>query len=199
MRREDWDRRYEGSELLWTAEPNRFLVEEVQALTPARALDLGSGEGRNAVWLAEQGWRVTAVDFSQVGLAKAQRLAARRGVSVEWVLADVAEWQPASTFDLVVVAYLQVPAALRRRVWPRAAGAVAPGGTLLVIAHHPDNLYAGWGGPRSLEVLYGPDEVVGALTGFTVARADRVERPVTVESGEEAVALDLLVRATRGE
>lgn len=199
MRREDWDRRYEGSELLWTAEPNRFLVEEVQGLAPARALDLGSGEGRNAIWLAERGWRVTAIDFSEAGLAKAQRLAARRGVNVEWVLADLAEWRPSSSFDLVVVAYLQIPAGLRRRVWPRAAGAVAAGGTLLVIAHHPDNLRDGWGGPGSLDVLYGPDEVVAALTGFTVARADRVERPVTGEDGEQAVALDLLVRATRSE
>ncbi len=124
-------------------------------------------------------------------------MAAARGVHVEWVLADLEEWQPSSTYDLVLLAYLQLPAATRRRLWPRAAAAVAPGGTLLVIAHHPDNLRAGWGGPGTPEVLYQPDEVVAALTGFTVMKADRVERPVTGEDGEQAVALDLVVRATR--
>ena len=82
LKREDWDARYAGSLLLWTAEPNRFLVAEADGLRPGRALDLASGEGRNAVWLAERGWRVTAVDFSPVALAKARALAARRGVDV---------------------------------------------------------------------------------------------------------------------
>ncbi len=86
MEREDWDRRYGGTELIWTAEPNRFVVEELGDLPAGRALDLGAGEGRNAVWLAERGWRVTAVDFSPVALDKARRLARARGVSVDWAL-----------------------------------------------------------------------------------------------------------------
>ena len=94
MDAEGWDRRYEGSDLLWTAEPNRFLVAEVAGLEPGRALDVGTGEGRNAVWLAEQGWRVTGVDFSAVGLEKARHLATARGVEVEWVLADLSHYQP---------------------------------------------------------------------------------------------------------
>ena len=83
MDHHDWDRRYEGGNLLWTAAPNRFLVSEVEGLGAGRAPGVGCGEGRNAVWLAEQGWRVRGVDFSRVGLEKARRLAEARGVDVE--------------------------------------------------------------------------------------------------------------------
>jgi ubiquinone/menaquinone biosynthesis C-methylase UbiE len=89
MERERWDDRYRTDELIWRAEPNRFLVEEVVGLAPGRALDLACGEGRNALWLAERGWQVTAVDFSAVGLAKAQRLASERALDLRWVEADV--------------------------------------------------------------------------------------------------------------
>ena len=110
-----WDARYAGDELIWTAEPNRFLVSEVADLPPGRALDLACGEGRNAVWLATQGWQVTGADFSAVGLAKARRLADAHGVAIEWVQADAVEWDPpAGQFDLVVVMYLQLPEAQRR-------------------------------------------------------------------------------------
>src|SRR5215217_8837648 len=101
-----WDIRHSGSELVWTAEPNRFLAAEAADLTPARALDLACGEGRNAVWLAERGWRVTGVDFSQVGLDKGALLAQERGVTVEWLRADLVEHvPPARAFDLVAILY----------------------------------------------------------------------------------------------
>ena len=90
----EWDRRYAGAELVWTAEPNRFVVDELADLPPGRALDLGAGEGRNSVWLAARGWQVTAVDFSAVGLDKGRRLAGARGVAVDWVCADVLGYQP---------------------------------------------------------------------------------------------------------
>ena len=85
VNRDDWNRRYEGAELVWTARPNRFLVAEAAGLVPGRALDLACGEGRNAVWLAEQGWQATGVDFSGVALGKAQLLAESRSVQVEWL------------------------------------------------------------------------------------------------------------------
>ena len=109
MEREDWDERYAGEELLWRAEPNRFLVSETADLRPGRALDLACGEGRNAIWLAERGWHATGVDFSAAGLAKARRRAAERGVDVEWVEADVREWRPPGPYDLVIVFYVQLP------------------------------------------------------------------------------------------
>ena len=195
--RDYWDRRYARSEFVWSAEPNRFVVAELTELAPGRALDLACGEGRNAVWLAERGWSVTAVDFSEVGLAKAERLAAGRGVEVEWVAADLLEYEPpAGAFDLVVLLYLQVPAEELRLVLGRAAEALAPGGTILVVGHDLANLADGYGGPSSPEVLYTPEDVVAGLPGLTVEKAERVRRTVAVD-GEEHVAIDALVRAIK--
>jgi len=197
MDRNDWDERYGGAELVWTAEANRFLVAEIGAVAPGRALDLACGEGRNAVWLAELGWDVTGVDFSGVGLEKARRLAETRGVSVQWELADLTEYEPTrESFDLVIVMYLHLPEAARRVVFGRAAAAVATGGSLLVVGHDITNPGAGWGGPSDAAVLYGPDDVVVALDGLETVRAERVRRPVPTDSGER-VAIDVLVRATR--
>jgi SAM-dependent methyltransferase len=195
--REDWNRRYAEREFLWTAEPNRFLVAEAADLAPGRALDLGCGEGRNAVWLAERGWQVTAVDFSDVGLMTARRLAASRGVAVDWVLADLLDYRPASAaYDLVVIFYLQLPAERRRLVLGRAAAAVAPGGTMLVVGHDVVNLSEGHGGPRNAAVLFTPEDVVREVEGLEIERADRVRRPVALED-EDVEAIDALVRARK--
>lgn len=195
--REDWNARYAGSELLWTARPNRAFAAEVEALAPGKALDLACGEGRNAVWLAERGWHVTGVDFSDVALSKAGRLASSRGVEVEWVLADLLEWEPPPrAFDLVAVLYLQLPAGELGRVLRRAAGAVAPEGTVLVLGHDATNLTDGYGGPRDAAVLFTPDQVAADLAGLVVERAERVLRTVAVEGGERT-AVDALVRARR--
>ena len=91
MDRTAWDERYASKDYLWTVEPNRFVQQHVSQLTPGTAIDLATGEGRNAVWLAGQGWQATAVDFSPVGPDKAGRLAADHDVDVEWVEADLAE------------------------------------------------------------------------------------------------------------
>ena len=193
MWRDEWNRRYAGSELLWTAEPNRFLVAETESLPPGRALDLACGEGRNAVWLAERGWEVTAVDFAEVGLEKARGLAGARGVEPAWVHADLLEYEPPrAAFDLVAVLYLQLPEGQRRHVLRGAADALAPGGTLLVVAHDRSNLENGHGGPQDPAVLATPEEVAADLDALEVERAAVVER----RSGA-AVALDLLVRARR--
>jgi SAM-dependent methyltransferase len=116
-----WDRRYGGRGLVWTAEPNRFLVAETELLAPGRAIDLACGEGRNAIWLAEREWEVVGVDFSEVGLRKARELAGARGVSVDWVAADLLDYRPKPwAFDLVLVFYLQLPAAERRPIVQRS-------------------------------------------------------------------------------
>ncbi len=197
MDRHAWDERYRGSELLWTAEPNRFLVAETAELEPGRALDLACGEGRNAVWLASRGFAVTGVDFSEVALEKGARLAAARGVDVEWVAADLLAYEPAPrAFDLVVLLYLQLPEAELRPVLRRAAAAVAPGGTFLLVAHDRTNLAEGHGGPSDARVLYSADDVAAELDGFEVVRAERVERDVQTPDGER-IALDALVRAVR--
>ena len=197
MNREHWDERYGTEELIWKAEPNRFLVEELDALVPGRALDVACGEGRNAVWLASKGWRVTGADFSRAGLAKAQRLATDRGVEVTWVEADVVEWRPATaSFDLVVVMYLHLPAEQRRRALAHAAAALAPGGVLLVVGHDTSNLLKGTGGPQDPAVLFTPEEIVEDLSGLQIERAEQVKRTVVTDAGE-ATAIDALVRAVR--
>ncbi len=195
--REMWNERYRAKELIWTAEPNRFLVEQTQNMEPGRALDLGCGEGRNAVWLAEQGWQVTAVDFSDVAIEKGRKIAEARGVDVDWVVADITGYEPeAHGFDLVLVAYVHLPPEDMERVWRHASSAVRPGGTLLVIGHHSQNLERGVGGPQHPAVLYTEDDVVPHLEGFVVERAEAVQRPVE-RDGEIRQAIDVLVRARR--
>ena len=166
-------------------------------LPPGRALELGTGEGRNAVGLAERGWRVRAVDFSWVALDKRRRLAQTREVRVDWVLGDLRGYQPEpGAYELVLVAYLQLLPVERAAVLGGAAAALARHGTLLVVGHDRSNLAQGLGGPRDPAVLHTPQAIVAELTGLTLRRAGRVRRPVdtVAETGE---AVYTLVLATR--
>ncbi|MGI8574462.1 MAG: class I SAM-dependent methyltransferase [Egibacteraceae bacterium] len=193
----DWDARYAAAEMLWTAEPNRFLVEHTSELAPGRALDLACGEGRNAVWLARRGWRVTAVDFARVGLEKAYRLAEESDVQVDWRLEDVLAYRPARRgFELVIALYLQLEAEPLATVLGRAAEAVAAGGTLLVVGHDVANLGEGIGGPQDARVLVNAEQGVEELEGLVVEQAGQVRRPVQTDAGTRD-AIDALVRATR--
>jgi len=185
-----WDERYAGAELLWSAGPNLFAVEEAEPLPPGSALDLACGEGRNTVWLAECGWDATGVDFSPVALDRARAAADRRGVDVRFVEADVFAWRPERAYDLVLLAYLQVSRPLRRQALTLGAAATAPGGSLLVVAHDVRNLVDGTGGPQYRELLWTPDEVT--RPGFTAARAGTSARPV-----DDATAWDTVVRLVR--
>ncbi len=136
--RESYDELYRSAPALWSGRPNRQLVVEAGDLRPGRALDAGSGEGGDALWLAGRGWHVTAVDFSTVALARAAALAAVLGVAgrIEWVPADLDVWTPAEgSFDLVTAHYLHARWNDRPALFRRLAAAVAPGGTLLVVGH----------------------------------------------------------------
>jgi len=120
-----------------------------------RALALGEGEGRNAVWLARQGLTVLAVDQSANGLAKARELAARAGAAIATACADLAEWQwPRGEYDLVLAIFLHVPPALRPRLHQSMLAALEPGGLLIMEAFHPNQLNYRSGGPQSLDMLY---------------------------------------------
>jgi len=191
-----WDQRYSTSELIWTGRANQFVEAHLADLEPGTAVDLGAGEGRNAVWLASRGWAVTAVDFSQVGLDKAQQLASEHGVDIDTIHADAATWQPDDAVDLVVLSYLQLPADQQRTVLEHAATWLAPGGTLFVIAHDRSNVDRGYGGPPSADVCYTVDDTVAALDGLDVMIADVAERHVETADGTK-VALDTLVIAQR--
>ncbi|MER7170162.1 class I SAM-dependent methyltransferase [Streptomyces mesophilus] len=160
---EFWDGRYRQSEKLFSGRPNLELVEETESLTPGRALDLGCGEGGDAIWLAKQGWRVTASDVSAVALERAARHAEEAGVAerIDFQRHDLASSFPSGSFDLISAHFLQSLIALPRDAILRtAAAAVAPGGTLLVVDHagfpswepgpHPDVHF-----PSTQEVLAG--------------------------------------------
>lgn len=197
----DWDARYREAELLWSAEPNRWVAQCAQQLAPGRALDLAAGEGRNALWLAARGWVVTAVDFSRVAVDRARELSEELPTSaadqMQWVVGDVLEYEPCGTFDLVLISYLHLPAQQRRFVVRKAAAALADSGTLLVVGHHADNLVDGVGGPQDPTVLYSEQDVVDDVAdvpGLQVRTAAKVERPV---AGEARPALDVVVEIRR--
>jgi SAM-dependent methyltransferase len=201
MDAEEWNERYRASELVWSAGPNQFVEAELAGLPPGRALDLAAGEGRNAIWLARQGWRVTAVDFAQAGLDKGRTLAG--GLDITWVCADATTWhgdgEPA--YDVALVAYLQVPAPDRRAAVRNAYGALRVGGTFLLVAHDSTNLAEGTGGPQDPSVLMTAEDVLADLGGesFEVQRAGRVPRLVGDGHGETpaTTAWDCLVRVVR--
>jgi SAM-dependent methyltransferase len=204
MSNDMWDQRYSGSELVWSSSPNIWVEQLTSDLPPGRALDLAAGEGRNAIWLAEQGWQATAIDFSQVALDRAKRLAADRfgddASRFHTERADLTDYSaPAREFDLVLVVYLQIPADQRRLAIRAAAAAVAVDGRLIVIAHDSTNLANGVGGPQDPNVLYTAQDVVDDLTGtgLEVARAETVARSVPTDSGNKD-ALDAVVVAVRG-
>jgi SAM-dependent methyltransferase len=195
VRREDWDRRYEAVENLWASRPNRFLVAEVEGLAAGRALDLACGEGQNAIWLATRGWDVTGVDFSQAAIAKARGRARQEGVDVRFVCADLVEYEPdEAAYDLVVVLYLHISAIERRGVLGKAATALAPGGTFVLVGHDLSNATDGVGGPSDRDVLHTADEIVAELPGLEIEAATTVLRDV---EGEDREAIDTLVRARR--
>ena len=192
----NWDERYSTSELIWTGRANQFVEAHLADLTPGTAIDLGAGEGRNTVWLASRGWSATAVDFSQVGLDKAQQLATEHGVGIATVCADATTWQPEAPVDLVVLSYLQLPSDQQRVVLDHAVTWLASGGTFFVIAHDRSNVDHGYGGPPSPDVCYTVDETVAALDALDVTTAEVTERHVDTPDGTK-IALDTLVIAER--
>lgn len=195
--RERWNQRYETEGFIYGVEPNRFVAEHLSGLPPGRVLDLGSGQGRNAVWLALQGHRVTAVDLSAIATEQAKRLAAEAGVDVEFVTADLGTWDPPrGAFDVVLLSYLQLPAAARFSAHAKAAAALAPGGLVFLIAHHADNLEHGVGGPQEAAYLFSEDELKDDFAVLDIERLEQVRRTVDREdvSGE---AIDVLMLARR--
>jgi SAM-dependent methyltransferase len=195
VRREDWDRRYAEVENLWSAKPNRFLVAEVEGLAPGRALDLACGEGQNAIWLAGLGWQVEGVDYSPVAIEKARARAQRDSVDVDFRERDLVGYEPEpGAYDLVLLLYLHLPPVEHRAVLARAAAALAPGGTLVVLGHDLLNASEGVGGPRDDSLLYTPTDVVAELPGLEIEKAERVLRDV---AGADRRAIDCLVRARR--
>lgn len=205
MNAEEWDERYAASELVWSATPNQWVVEIARELTPGRALDLAAGEGRNAIWLVEQGWEVTAVDFSAVAADRARALAQARlgeaAARLTVVVGDATQSQ-GNGFDLVLFSYLHLPEDQWRQALARAVESCTPGGRVVVIGHARRNLTDGVGGPQDPEILYDPEQVTTLLQGLPahlgieVERAEIGRREVATDA-EARVALDTVVVARR--
>jgi SAM-dependent methyltransferase len=204
----EWDARYAGGPV-WTREPNVWVREAVEHLRPARALDVAAGDGRHALWLASLGWSVTAVDLSLEGVRQGAALAREQATAgapadgdprrgrVAWVVADARTPAIApGSADLVVVAYLHLPADDLTRALGRAADAVASGGRAVVVGHDVRNPAEGTGGPQDVTVLTSPSLVAGVLRdhGLQVERAEVAVRPVP---GAARPALDTVVVAAR--
>jgi SAM-dependent methyltransferase len=190
MRAQEWDERY-AERQQWSAEPNALIAELLTGLPPGDAVDLAAGEGRHALWLAGLGWRVTAVDFSDVGLARGRvQPGAER---VTWVTADVTAWsaEPAS-LDLVLVAYLHLPEAETTALFVRAVDWLRPGGRLLVLGHDVENITAGVGGPQEPEILHSIERLAPVAALLDVDRLEQVRRPTPA-----GVALDTLLWGRR--
>jgi SAM-dependent methyltransferase len=194
--RRAWDERHRDREIE-SDTPNPSLLVEAAALPPGNALDLACGAGTNAIWLARNGWRVTGVDWSEVALAKARSRADAAGVRVEWIEADLLDWQPTAAFDLVAVLYLHLPPGQRRSVYATAATAVGRGGHLLVVGHDRENLASGAGGPQDPERLFTAGELAGELRdtapGLVIEKALTVRRVPPPGRGP----IDALVLARR--
>ena len=201
---EFWDERYLSADRLWSGQPNAQLVAQTADLPVGDALDAGCGEGADAIWLASRGWTVTAVDVSSVALDRAASHAAAKGEQVAalitWQRVDLLSWEPSpERFDLVTAHFMHLPEPDVRAMHRRLAAAVRPGGTLLVVGHHPDDVHANVrrGGPGHL--FPSAMEVAAVLDAgdWKVVVADAIEREATDLDGRPAINKDTVLRAVR--
>lgn len=190
MDRRQWNERYAAKEQTFLREPNRLVVEEIGGAPPGRTLDLATGEGRHAVWLASLGWQVVAVDFAEVGLRRATDRAEAEGHTIHAVLADVHTLRlPPGHFDLVLAAFFHPSPAERITLYPAIAQTLAPGGTLLFVSYDIANLTEGAGGPQNPEWLLDPPVLAAELEalGLVIRRAETIRQPDVVNAVIRAV------------
>lgn len=204
-----WDARYVSQRnehgRMWSGRVNATVEQHVAGLTPGTALELGSGEGADALWLAARGWKVTALDISSVAMAVGAAEAARADFSdrIEWIQTDLTTWQPSKEYDLVMSAFFHSPIDLPREViLRRAISAVAPGGRLLVVGHGGLPLMSEHAHTADAPPLPSPDDVLAALAlpaGWVVETNALVERATKWRDGEDVLLVDTVLRVRRGE
>lgn len=191
-----WNERYvkaaSSGDTVWSIEPNEWISEVTRTLTPGTAIDVAAGEGRNALWLAGHGWKVTAVDFSEAGLEIGRQRAAMAKLELDWVNADATTWVSPFLVDLVVIAYLQLPAAQLSAAISNAILSLASGGTLALIGHDIENLDHGTGGPQDPAVLWDLELVRSAARDLDITECRRYRRT----TADGAVAIDTILLAT---
>jgi SAM-dependent methyltransferase len=205
---EFWDARYRSADRIWSGNPNPHLVAQVADLIPGMALDVGSGEGADAIWLAARGWQVTAIDVSSVALDRAAEQAATAGKDVAdritWQQADVLSgdfMKAALQFDLVSAQFMHLPRLERETLVRRLAAAVRPGGTLLIVGHHPSDLETTVGPPNLPDLFFTAEEVVAALhpDDWQIIVAAAPERQTLDPDGQPVTIRDVVMRAIRRE
>jgi SAM-dependent methyltransferase len=200
-----WDERYRASHAVWSGKPNPQLVREAAALAPGAALDVGCGEGADALWLAARGWRVTAVDFSSVALERAAghaaaNLPADAASRIDWLHADLTEWAPdQGAFDLVSSQFTHLPREPRETLFRRLAAGVSPGGTLLLVGHDPTDLRTTVPRPPVPELFYTASEAAAALApdDWDVLVVEARERSAKDPEGRSVAVHDAVLRARR--
>ena len=197
-----WDERYRSRPKVWSGQPNPQLVAEASGLKPGHALDLGCGEGADAIWLAGKGWTVTALDVSAVALERAAAHARATGHegNIEWRQQDLASWVPDEQYELVSAQFLHSTLLPWQQGLRLAAAAVRTGGTLLIVGHHPEGLPA-WGNHHTHEQYFTAEEVARELAieapEWQLDVLDSRWRSATGPDGEPAELMDAVLRATR--
>lgn len=195
-----WDERYASVDWAFGTEPNDFLRDHAHALPAGPVLCIGDGEGRNGVFLATLGHDVTSVDLSEVGLAKAQHLAAKRSVSITTKVADLATFDPGDgRWSAIVSIFCHLPSALRAVVYPRLVASLAPGGVFLLESYTPDQIGRGTGGPGDPDLMNKPAQLATELAGLEIIHLWEGERDVVegpFHSGRAAVVQYLGRRPT---
>jgi 2-polyprenyl-3-methyl-5-hydroxy-6-metoxy-1,4-benzoquinol methylase len=199
-----WDARYGSADQIWSGNPNQRLVEQVTELSPGNALEVGCGEGADAIWLAARGWQVTGVDVSTVALERAARQAARIGAEVAarttWQQVDILSWTPpARQFDLVTSHFIHVASADREALHRRLAKGVRPGGTLLIVGHHPSDLETRVGRWRMQDFLFTAEQVAAVLdpAEWEILVCDAPARDATDPEGQPITIHDAVLKARR--
>jgi SAM-dependent methyltransferase len=199
-----WDERYGSAHSLWSGKPNPNLVTEADGLAAGTALDVGAGEGADAIWLARRGWRVTAVDISSVALDRAAGHAAAAGAEVadriRWLREDILRWRPPEReYDLVSAQYMHLPAEDRRPVYARLAAAVADRGTLLIVGHHPSDMHTTMPRPQQPDLFFTGEDLAAELggDGWQIVTNVAAPREVTDPEGRTVTIRDTVFRARR--
>ena len=197
--RDFWNTRYDRQDYLFGEAPNAFLAAQIDRLTPGMtALAVADGEGRNGVWLAEQGLTVTTTDIASRAIEKALALAERRGVALDAQLADLETWGwPQDAFDVVVAVFIQfAPPARRDQIFQRLKAAVKPGGLVLLEGYRPEQLAYGTGGPGQVENLYTEDLLRSAFTDFDILHLRSHDSDVSEGAGHcgRSALIDLIAR-----
>ena len=198
---EFWDERYSSADRLWSGQPNPQLVAQVSDLPPGDALDAGCGEGADAIWLASRGWTVTGVDVSAVALDRAAAHAAAEGVAgrIGWQRGDLLTWDPGpERFDLVTAQFMHLPSPELESLHGRLAAAVRPGGTLLIVAHHPDDLHVNVGRTGHLALFPSAEQLAALLDpgSWKILVASAIGQATDLD-GQPVTVKDTVLRAAR--